>query len=128
MPGLGKENAVRDVAAATAQAALGLGGSAPTKGGKDGAAGAGAGRRRKSMEPKALAALGNGASGSGSASGQAGSGAQGGGNARDAALKASIAASIERARRKSLQFRPLVGSPLAKRVFVMPDAVEEGEE
>ncbi|GAA5843118.1 hypothetical protein JCM9279_001867 [Rhodotorula babjevae] len=125
MPGLGKENAVRDVAAATAQAALGLGCSAPSKGGKDG--GAGAGRRRKSMEPKALVALGNGASGSGSA-GETGSGAQGGGTARDAALKASIAASIERARRKSLQFRPLVGSPLAKRVFVMPDAVEEGEE
>lgn len=123
VPGMGKENAERDVAAATAQAALGLG-SAPTKG-SGGAGGAAGGRRRKSMEPKALAALGNGAGDASFGGGAAGGAA---GSARDAALKASIAASIERARRKSLQFMPRVGSPLAKRVFVMPDAPEEEEE
>ncbi|BGP42294.1 hypothetical protein JCM10449v2_006299 [Rhodotorula kratochvilovae] len=120
IPGTGKENAARDVAAATAQAALGLGGApAGSKGD------AGAPRRRKSMEPKALAALGSAGLG-GDPSVSAAGGA--GGTARDAALKASIAASIERARRKSLQFMPKVGSPLAKRVFVMPDAPEEDEE
>ncbi|GAA5823769.1 hypothetical protein JCM11251_003285 [Rhodosporidiobolus azoricus] len=85
---------------AMAQAALGL--SSGT-----GAKGAGPNKRRRSMEPKALAALNNSMSAPASA---------------DNALKASIAASIERARRKSLLYAPKVGSPLAKRVFVMPDA------
>ncbi|GAA5856637.1 hypothetical protein JCM8547_005903 [Rhodosporidiobolus lusitaniae] len=85
-----------------AQAALGMG-SGPS--GKGGAA---AGKRRRSMEPKALAALNNSMNASSSA-------------AAENALKASIAASIDRARRKSLQYAPKVGSPLAKRVFVMPD-------
>ncbi|GAA5889237.1 hypothetical protein JCM6882_000683 [Rhodosporidiobolus microsporus] len=84
---------------AMAQAALGLS-SGP------GAKGAGPNKRRRSMEPKALAALNNSMNATASA---------------DNALKASIAASIERARRKSLLYAPKVGSPLAKRVFVMPD-------
>ncbi|BGP02184.1 BRCT domain-containing protein [Rhodotorula toruloides] len=103
-PGSGKENV--DVVAATAQAALGLG--KPSTG-----AASGSHKRRKSMEPKALAQLNNANSSMSAAS--------------ESALKASIAASIERARRKSLAFAPKVGSPLAKRVYVLPDAPEEDE-
>ncbi|BGP10233.1 hypothetical protein JCM10049v2_006116 [Rhodotorula toruloides] len=103
-PGTGKENV--DVVAATAQAALGLG--KPSTG-----AASGPHKRRKSMEPKALAQLNNANSSMSAAS--------------ESALKASIAASIERARRKSLAFAPKVGSPLAKRVYVLPDAPEEDE-
>ncbi|BGP34217.1 hypothetical protein JCM10296v2_006032 [Rhodotorula toruloides] len=102
--GTGKENI--DVVAATAQAALGLG--KPSTG-----AASGSHKRRKSMEPKALAQLNNANSSMSAAS--------------ESALKASIAASIERARRKSLAFVPKVGSPLAKRVYVLPDAPEEDE-
>ncbi|GJN92384.1 hypothetical protein Rhopal_005414-T1 [Rhodotorula paludigena] len=122
LPGTGKENAGSsvggkvDIAAKTAQAALGLGGA---PGGKGESHGAGGSKRRKSMEPKALAALGSSVNGGDASFGTGSSGATFA--ARDAALKASIAASIERARRKSLQFAPKVGSPLAKRVFVMPD-------
>ncbi|GAA6011160.1 hypothetical protein JCM11491_006743 [Sporobolomyces phaffii] len=81
------------------------------------AAGAGktvpAQKRRRSMEPKALAALNSSTSLTGSS---------------NPALKASIAASLERARLRSLQFAPKVGSPLAKRVFVMPDMTNEQDE
>ncbi|BGP26586.1 hypothetical protein JCM10295v2_005539 [Rhodotorula toruloides] len=104
VPGTGKENI--DVVAATAQAALGLG--KPSTG-----AASGSQKRRKSMEPKALAQLNNANSSMSAAS--------------ESALKASIAASIERARRKSLAFAPKVGSPLAKRVYVLSDAPEEDE-
>ncbi|GAA6029044.1 hypothetical protein JCM8097_001566 [Rhodosporidiobolus ruineniae] len=91
---------------AMAQAALGL------SSGPDGK-GMGPNKRRRSMEPKALAALNQSANAS----------------MADNALKASIAASIERARRKSLAFAPKVGSPLAKRVFVLPDeAPQEDDE
>ncbi|GAA5991716.1 hypothetical protein JCM10908_001106 [Rhodotorula pacifica] len=103
-PGGGKENV--DAATATAQAALGL----SANGGKKGDAGV---KRRKSMEPRALAALNNARANLSLST------------SNDSAMKASIAASIERARRKSLQYAPRVGSPLAKRVFVMPDPVEE---
>ncbi|GAA6013584.1 hypothetical protein JCM10207_004782 [Rhodosporidiobolus poonsookiae] len=87
---------------AMAQAALGMSSGPGPKGGASGAA-----KRRRSMEPKALASL---AAANTSIS-----------SAADSALKASIAASIERARRKSLLYAPKVGSPLAKRVFVLPD-------
>ncbi|GAA5940596.1 uncharacterized protein JCM15063_006301 [Sporobolomyces koalae] len=70
-------------------------------------------KRRRSMEPKALAALNNTMSSSSSS---------------NPALKASIAASLERARLRSLQFAPKVGSPLAKRVFVMPDLKADEDE
>ena len=103
-PGGGKEN--MDAVTATAQAALGLSG----KGAKGAQAAA---KRRKSMEPRALAALNNARANLSLSS------------SNDSAMKATIAASIERARRKSLQYAPRIGSPLAKRVFVMPDAVEE---
>lgn len=46
----------------------------------------------------------------------------------DNLVKASIAASLERARLRSLQFAPKVGSPLAKRVFVMPDMTPDNGE
>ncbi|GAA5920361.1 hypothetical protein JCM1841_005586 [Sporobolomyces salmonicolor] len=72
----------------------------------------GAQKRRRSMEPKALAALNNASSFA----------------SNDAALKASIAASLERARRKTLQFAPKVGSPLAKRVWAMPDPEEDDQD
>ncbi|GAA5960984.1 hypothetical protein JCM21900_001937 [Sporobolomyces salmonicolor] len=72
----------------------------------------GAQKRRRSMEPKALAALNNASSLA----------------SNDAALKASIAASLERARRKTLQFAPKVGSPLAKRVWAMPDPEEDDQD
>lgn len=107
-PGRGKENA--DNVSATAQAALGLSGPAKDKASQV------AIKRRRSMEPRALAALNNARANLSAA------------NPDDSALKASIAASIERARRKSLQYAPRVGSPLAKRVFVMPDPVEEEAE
>ncbi|KAM0748664.1 hypothetical protein T439DRAFT_69716 [Meredithblackwellia eburnea MCA 4105] len=68
-------------------------------------------KRRRSMEPKALATLG--------------SSTNGGTTANETALKATIAASIERVRRKSLQFAPKVSSPLAKRVWVMPEEDED---
>ncbi|TKA52106.1 hypothetical protein B0A53_04766 [Rhodotorula sp. CCFEE 5036] len=103
-PGGGKEN--MDAVTATAQAALGL----SEKGTKGAQAAA---KRRKSMEPRALAALNNARANLSLSS------------SNDSAMKATIAASIERARRKSLQYAPRIGSPLAKRVFVMPDAVEE---
>lgn len=103
-PGGGKEN--MDAVTATAQAALGLSGKG-TKGAQAAA------KRRKSMEPRALAALNNARANLSLSS------------SNDSAMKATIAASIERARRKSLQYAPRIGSPLAKRVFVMPDAVEE---
>lgn len=95
-----------DAVTATAQAALGL----SEKGTKGAQAAA---KRRKSMEPRALAALNNARANLSLSS------------SNDSAMKATIAASIERARRKSLQYAPRIGSPLAKRVFVMPDAVEE---
>lgn len=50
-------------------------------------------KRRKSMEPKALRALGEGSSGANAVE-------------PDSRVQASIAASIERARRKSLQYAP----------------------
>ncbi|ORY89008.1 hypothetical protein BCR35DRAFT_300781 [Leucosporidium creatinivorum] len=76
-------------------------------------------KRRRSMEPRALAAL--------STNGPSAVGVQRG--ETNDALKATIAASIERARRKSLQFAPKIGSPLAKRVFVMPvDQPDEDED
>ncbi|GAA5867814.1 hypothetical protein JCM3774_005864 [Rhodotorula dairenensis] len=106
-PGGGKENI--DSVTATAQAALGLSGK-PTKAGGGQSA---AVKRRKSMEPRALAALNNARANLSLSS------------SNDSAMKATIAASIERARRKSLQYAPRVGSPLAKRVFVMPDPVTE---
>ncbi|KAM0790809.1 hypothetical protein ACM66B_004655 [Microbotryomycetes sp. NB124-2] len=98
-------------------------------------------RRRKSMEPKALSVLG--ARDANRRTTSAGAGMSGlttvdeGGRASDAvqsevdpAVKASIAASIDRARRKSLQFAPKVGSPLAKRVYSMPieQILKENEE
>lgn len=42
-------------------------------------------------------------------------------------VKATISASLDRARRKSLQFTPKVGSPLAKRVFTMIPTEEEAD-
>ncbi|GAA5907610.1 hypothetical protein JCM5296_007202 [Sporobolomyces johnsonii] len=72
----------------------------------------GAQKRRRSMEPKALAALNNASSIA----------------SNDPALKASIAASLERARLRTLQFAPKVGSPLAKRVWAMPDPEEDDED
>ncbi|GAA6061976.1 hypothetical protein JCM10212_005220 [Sporobolomyces blumeae] len=68
-------------------------------------------KRRRSMEPKALAALNNSTTSIASS---------------NPSLKASIAASLDRARLRSLQFAPKVGSPLAKRVFVMPDEPADG--
>ncbi|KAL8280123.1 hypothetical protein RQP46_007453 [Phenoliferia psychrophenolica] len=70
-------------------------------------------KKRRSMEPKALASLSSSINGVTTAT--------------DPALKATIAASIERARRKSLAFAPKVGSPLAKRVWVMPTDSDEDE-
>ncbi|GAA5876833.1 hypothetical protein JCM16303_006302 [Sporobolomyces ruberrimus] len=70
-------------------------------------------KRRRSMEPKALAALNSSTASAGSS---------------NPALKASIAASLERARLRSLQWTPKVGSPLAKRVFVMPDLNDNEDE
>ncbi|KAK4050811.1 hypothetical protein OIV83_003233 [Microbotryomycetes sp. JL201] len=90
---------------------------------------AGQQRRRKSMEPKALTALGARDVNRRSTSVGLLTGCldtveeieradtQ---NAVDPAIKASIAASIDRARRKSLQFAPKVGSPLAKRMYSVP--------
>ncbi|GAA5897517.1 BRCT domain-containing protein [Sporobolomyces salmoneus] len=72
-------------------------------------------KRRRSMEPKALAALNSSVNSANLAS-------------SNPALKASIAASLERARLRSLQFAPKVGSPLAKRVFVVPDVEDDHEE
>ncbi|SCV71608.1 BQ2448_3196 [Microbotryum intermedium] len=73
-------------------------------------------KKRRSMEPKALSAL-NAPPGVLTA-------------ATNPGLKATIAASLERARRQSLQFAPKVGSPLAKRVFVMQfeESTEEDAE
>ncbi|BGP18653.1 hypothetical protein JCM10213_002897 [Rhodosporidiobolus nylandii] len=92
---------------AMAQAALEMSNGPGAKGA------VGPNKRRRSMEPKALAALNQSANASAAA---------------DNALKASIAASIERARRKSLQYAPKVGSPLAKRTWVLPDAPVDEEE
>ncbi|GAA5963396.1 hypothetical protein JCM3765_003054 [Sporobolomyces pararoseus] len=70
-------------------------------------------KRRRSMEPKALAALNSSASSTGSSK---------------TALTESIAASLARARNRSLRYAPKVGSPLVNRVFVMPDNAQEEEE
>jgi len=92
-------------------------------------------QRRKSMEPKALAALNsstNGATGSSNPAREhfhSVSSLCARSYLRSSHLvKASIAASLERARLRSLQFAPKVGSPLAKRVFVMPDMTPDNEE
>ncbi|SCZ89078.1 BZ3500_MvSof-1268-A1-R1_Chr1-1g00939 [Microbotryum saponariae] len=74
-------------------------------------------KKRRSMEPKALSALNAPPGALLTASTNPG-------------LKATIAASLERARRQSMQFAPKVGSPLAKRVFVMQfeESTEEDAE
>ncbi|GAA6016150.1 hypothetical protein JCM8202_005429 [Rhodotorula sphaerocarpa] len=111
--GGGKENMT--TVTVTAQAALGHSGKA-VKGGHDGV------KRRKSMEPRAFATIN-----SGRTEREASAAADLTGRSKDSALKAGIAASIERARRKSLQHAPRIGSPLAGRIFVRPDAVQEEE-
>lgn len=66
------------------------------------------------MEPKAIASLAGTLSGAGLL-------------AADPTLKATIAASLDRARRKSLAFCPKVGSPLAKRVYTMMSLENDDE-
>ncbi|KAG0152155.1 hypothetical protein CROQUDRAFT_650235 [Cronartium quercuum f. sp. fusiforme G11] len=88
---------------------------------------AGASNRRKSMEPKALALLSHGvqldrnrAMLSQSCESKPASGP----DAQTLSQPDRVAQSIDRARRKSLQFLPKVGSPLGKKVF----GPEDGED
>ncbi|KAK4050761.1 hypothetical protein OIO90_004983 [Microbotryomycetes sp. JL221] len=85
-------------------------------------------RRRKSMEPKALMALGS------RDVNRRSSLAVSNNNLtttnEDPIVKARVAASLERARKKSLQYTPKVGSPLAKRVssFTIEQVLQEDEQ